>query len=244
MIVEFIGSTGAGKTSLISKVERRLRETTNVRISFEVVASGLGLGNVTHPTARNLIQEFIGFPLFVRSLVQHKAFVVFIVRMLRRHAKFSFFTVHYLRSIERTMGVYEVIRRKNKDVIILVDEGTMGLAHNVFGFSNEEYSEVEITQFSDLVSLPDLIIYVRAPLGILIERSLQRTDPPREMRGRDRALNEKYLRRAHRVFEQLVVEEKIRERVIVADNPGTDQTGLDAIAESVGQFILNKVINQ
>lgn len=244
MIVEFIGSTGSGKTSLISKVHQRLEKGTNVSFSFEAVAAGLGLGNVTHPTIRNLIQEVIGFPYFICSLFHYKPFVSFIVRMLRRHAKYSIITLHYLRSLERTMGVYEIIRRIKKDVIILLDEGTLVLAHNVFGFSVKAYYEEEITEFSDLVPLPDLIIYVRAPLGILIERSLQRTDPPREMRARDRVLNEQYLRRSIRVFDQLVNGEKIRDQVFVVDNPGTDQAGLNEMADSVSQFIYDRAFKK
>ena len=82
MIIEFIGSTGAGKTTLISEVQCRLAKSAEVTTSFEFVAAPLGLRGVTHPTARNLIQEVIGFPFVVRSLRRNVKFIVFILRML------------------------------------------------------------------------------------------------------------------------------------------------------------------
>ena len=132
MIIEFIGSTGAGKTTLISEVQRRLSQITVVATSFDVVASPLGLQRVTHLTIRNLIQEIVGFPFFIGSLYRHKAIIVFILRMLARQASFSFFTINNLRSLERKIGVDEIIKRRQHDKIILVDEGPLLLAHNVF----------------------------------------------------------------------------------------------------------------
>ncbi len=41
MIVEFIGSTGAGKTTLISEIQRRLDKTADVTTSFDLVAAPL-----------------------------------------------------------------------------------------------------------------------------------------------------------------------------------------------------------
>src|SRR5215208_3185914 len=99
MIIEFIGSTGAGKTTLISEIQRKLAQTTEVITSFEMIASPLGLHRVTHLTVRNLIQELVGLPFFVGSLYRHKAIIVFILKMLARQASFSLFTINNLRSL-------------------------------------------------------------------------------------------------------------------------------------------------
>src|SRR3990172_246090 len=170
MIVEFIGSTGAGKTTLISEVQRRLTRVANVATSFELVAAALGLGDIAHPTTRNLIQELVGFPFFFRSLHRNKRFIVFILRMLARQASLSVFTLNNLRSLERKIGAYEIIKRRQHDRIILVDEGTLLLAHNVFVYSGAHYTDDEIARFASLVPLPDIIVYIKAPADILIRR--------------------------------------------------------------------------
>jgi thymidylate kinase len=239
VIVEFIGCTGAGKTTLISKVRDRLTQTTQVTSSFDLVAAPLGLGRVIHPTARNLIQEFAGLPFFMAALPRHQAFVNLALRMLARQANFSIFTINNLRSLERKLGVYEIIRRYEHERIVMVDEGTVLSAHNVFVFTNAFYTPEEIAQFAALIPLPDVIVYIRAPVDSLINRTLQRTDPPRELKSRDRALIERYVNRAVTLFDQLVETEEIRDRVLIVENPESADQGCDAAVEYITQFVLN-----
>ena len=239
MIIEFIGSTGAGKTTLISEVQRRLAKTAEVTTSFDLVAAPLGLRGVTHPTARNLIQELVGLPFFIRSLHRHKAFVVFALRMLARQANFTIFTINNLRSLVRKIGVYEIIRRTEHDRIILVDEGTVLLAHNVFVYSSACYTPEEIAKFASLIPLPDVIVYVRAPMDSLIRRSLQRADPPREMKSKNRAQIEAYVNRAVTMFEQLVKADEIRSRVLIVENPEIADKGCDTAVDTITEFVLN-----
>ena len=239
MIIEFIGSTGAGKTTLISEVQRRLAKTAEVTTSFDLVAAPLGLRGVTHPTARNLIQELVGLPFFIRSLHRHKAFVVFALRMLARQANFTIFTINNLRSLVRKIGVYEIIRRTEHDRIILVDEGTVLLAHNVFVYSSACYTPEEIAKFASLIPLPDVIVYVRAPMDSLIRRSLQRMDPPREMKSKNQAQIETYVNRAVTMFEQLVKADEIRSRVLIVENPEIADKGCDTAVDTITEFVLN-----
>lgn len=239
MIVEFIGSTGAGKTTLISKVQRRLAKTTEVTTPFDSIAAPLGLSGVTHDTARNLIQELIGLPFFIGSLPQHSAFVSFTLRMLARQAQFNFRTISNLRSLERKLGMYEIMRHYERERIVLVDEGTVLAAHNVFVFTSAFYSPEEIAKFASLVPLPDIIVYVRAPIDSLIERSLERTDRRRELESKNRALIEKYINRAVTLFEQLVETEEIRNRVLIVDNPESPDRGCETAVDRVTEFLLN-----
>jgi len=239
MNVEFIGSTGAGKTTLISEVQRRLAQTADVTTSFELVAALLGLHSVIHPTARNLIQELVGFPFFIRSLHRHKAFIIFILRMLARQANLSIFTINNLRSLERKIGVDEIIKRRQHNKIILVDEGPLLLAHNVFVYTGAHYTYEEIARFASLVPLPDIIIYIKVPVDILVQRSLLRADPPREIKSRDRGLIEKHVSRAVRMFDQLIEAENIQARLLIVENPDSSRQGYDKAVDDIVEFILS-----
>lgn len=238
MIVEFIGSTGAGKTTLISEVQRRLAKTSAVTTSFNVLATPLGLNRIAHPTARNLFQEIISFPFFLGSLNRHKEFVAFVLKMLARQATFSVFTVNNLRSLERKIGVHEFISRKRTDQMILVDEGTLLLAHNIFVYSSADYTHDEIARFASLVPLPDLIIYIQAPIDVLVQRSLKRADPPRELKSRDQGEIERNVKRAVDMFDQLVQAEHIRSRLLIVQNSGSNGREYDTAVDNIVKFIL------
>ena len=237
MIVEFIGSTGAGKTTLLKAVQRRLAETTHVTDSISLVTSRLGLRNVTNPTVQNLIQELVSLPFFIRSLHQHQAFIVYTIRMFSRNSDFSIGTLNNLRSLERKIGVYEIARRHTHDQIILVDEGPILAAH-MFVFTRASFTSEEIAQFASLVPLPDLVVYVRAPIDTVIKRTLHRPDPPREMNSKSPALTESYVQGAATILDQLVEAAPIQCRLLIVENRDFTELGYHALVDDIAEYIL------
>lgn len=247
MIVEFIGCTGAGKTTLIREVRRQLGQQAPVASSFEVVAARVGLGHITHPTVQNLIQEAIALPFFLGTGFKHPAFLRFVLQMMARQGRFNFYTFNYLRSIERTLGVYAFTRQidsaatqsaKSPPSFIFVDEGTIVPAHNIFVYNDIHYSAEEINRYAELAPLPDRIVYVRAPIESLLQRTLQRPDPPREMRGQNAATIEKYVRRADAMFEQLVGADRIQNRLLTVDTPEMDGEAYRVMVRGIVEHLL------
>lgn len=236
MIVEFIGSTGAGKSTLISETKQRLSNSDRVLTSYDLVARRVGMQTVTHPTVKNIIQEVIGFPYFLHSMYRHKDFALFTLKILAQQSNLTIFTVNNLRSFERKMGVFEINKRIKQNKIILVDEGTVLLAHNIFVFNDIQFSREDILNFASLVPLPDIIIYVKAPIEHLISRTLQRGDPPREIKFKTRDSIGNYIRRAVLMFEELILHERIRVRTLVVENP--DSGEVSAIVDNICEYIL------
>jgi thymidylate kinase len=240
VIVEFIGSTGAGKTTLIAEVRRRLEKQMEVRGAYELVAAPVGLRGVSHSSARNLIQEMVSFPYFLGSLRRNREFLAYTLRMLRRQVRFSIFTLNNLRSLERKVGVHEILRRNPGNLVVLVDEGTLLAAHNIFVFSDAAYSAEDIAGFARLVPLPDVIVYIKAPIESLVRRSLARRDPPREMRSRDPVRVRGHIGRAVRMFDQLVQAENIRARLLVVENCDAPEAGQANAADEIVKFIQSR----
>ena len=237
MIVEFVGSTGAGKTSLITKIHHKLAQTTAVTTPFDLIAVPLGLKSVSHPTVQNLIQEFVAFPFFLGSLNRYKKFLAHTIRTFSKNTKFSIHSINNLRSLERKIGLYEITQRYDRDQIILVDEGPILAAH-MFVFSDSPIKTSELAIFAELLPLPDLIVYIKAPIEVLVRRALQRTDPPREMGSRNPATTEKYVRSATAVFDQLMEAERIRSRLLVVNNPDLIEEEHNKVADQVAASIL------
>ena len=238
MIVEFIGSTGAGKTSLISKIHQRLAQTKVVTTPFDLIATPLGLGSITHPTVQNLIQELVGLPFFIGSLNRHGKFLSHTIETFSRNTKFSIHRINNFRSLERKLGMYELTQHYDKGQIILVDEGPILAAH-MFVFTGSIVTSSEIAAFANLLPLPDLVIYIKAPVDVLVRRALQRPDPPREMGKKDPVMTEKYVKDATTIFDQLMESERIKSRLLVVDNPDLTAEEHDRLAAGVTAAILN-----
>ena len=243
MIVEFIGSTGAGKTTLINEVHRRLAKTSQVTTSIDLAAGLLGLKNLTNPTLQNLAQEFISLPFFIGTLYKYNEYLRHTVKLFWRKTSFSMQTIHNLRSLERKIGMYEITKIFGKDQVILVDEGPI-LAIYMFVSTKNTYTPKEIAQFIDLLPLPDLVIYIRASVDTIIERTVRRADPPREVDRKNPAEMEEYIKRTIAMFDQLTQSENIRSRLLVVESFDFAGPGFNQVVECVCQSILDRSSKQ
>lgn len=241
MIIEFIGCTGAGKTTLIKEVQCRLTKKAQVTSSIDLVVGLLRLRNVTNPTLQNLIQELVCLPFFIRSLYKYKEFLLYTIRLFLRDSSISIRTINDLRSLERKIGVYEITSRYSKDRIILVDEGPILAAH-MFVFTGAAYSPEELARFADLLPLPDLVVYVSASVDTLIQRTLRRGDHPREINTKNLAQMENYATRAVTIFDELVKAKNIQRRLLMVESPDFAAQGYDKIVDDISEAILNHTL--
>lgn len=239
MIVEFIGSTGAGKTTLISEVHHRLAKTSRVTTSIDLALGLLGVRGVTNPTLQNLVMELVSLPVFIITFHKHNQFIRHTVKLFWRNTKFSMQTIHNLRSIVRKIGMYEITKHLGENQIILVDEGPILAAH-MFIPAGNTYTPEEIAQFTDLVPLSDLIVYIHAPVDTLIERTIRRADPPREVDLKNPELMEEYLKRAVAMFDQLTQAENIHPRLLVVESLDIAGPEFNQVIDSVYQTILDR----
>lgn len=237
MIVEFIGSTGAGKTTLINEVRCRLEKTGRVTTSIDLATGLLGLKGMSNPTLQNLAQEFISLPFLIIKSRKHNAYLRHTVKLLWRNSGFSMQTIHNLRSLERKIGMYEITKLFGRDQVILVDEGPL-LALHMFVSSKNIYTPEEIARFINLVPLPDLIIYVRAPVDTIIERTVRRWDPPRAVDRKNPAQMNEYIKRTVALFDQLSLADSIRDRLMVVESLAMAGPGFDDLVENIHQAIL------
>jgi len=237
MIVEFIGSTGAGKTTLINEVRRSLEKTGRVTTSVDLATSLLGFKNVTNLTLQNLEQELISLPFFIGTLYKYHEYLRYTIKLFWRNSGVSMQTIHNLRSLERKIGMYEITKILGKDQVLLVDEGPILAAH-MFVSTGNTFTPEEITRFTDLLPLPDLVIYIRASVDTLIQRTVRRADPPREVDLKNPAQMDAYFKNAFAMFDQLTQAENIRDRLLVVESLDIAGPGFDQVVDSVHQTIL------
>ena len=239
MIVEFIGSTAAGKTTLINEVQLRLEKTVPATTSVDLATSLLGFKKVKNPTLQNLAMELISFPFFICSLKKYNKYLRHTIKLFWRNSGFSMQTIHNLRSLERKIGMDEIIKKFYKDKVILVDEGPI-LAFHMFVSKKNAYTDEEISQFTDFLPLPDLVIYIRATVNTLIKRTIERADPPREVDLNNPAQMEAYFKNAVAMFDQLTQAENICNRLLIVESFNISEPGFDKVVDSIYQTILAK----
>jgi thymidylate kinase len=234
MIVEFVGSSGAGKSSLVERLLGSVPQGSALVDAWDLVARP-GRRWTTHPTVRNLVADAVVLPTFTSIVRRDPAFARFASERLRHHPS-TFARWNYLLNVERRVGMQALTRRRARGRIVLADEGALLLAYQLFVYTAAPFERADVERFVELVPLPDRVVYVRAPLETLVERSIGRTDRRRELAGDDRAEVERWALRSVELFDMLTASPAISNRLLVVDNPG-GQADLQTAAERVLAFL-------
>jgi hypothetical protein len=240
MMVEFVGATGAGKSTLAGEARRHLAPEVDVVDARDLVAEKLGLRPLQHPTLRNLVADLGALPQLLLAWRRHRSYLAFVLRMLGRQGRVTLQTLNYLRSVVRKLGVYEIARRGASDRIVLVDEGTLHSAHLLFVYADSEFGAGDLARFAELVPLPDCVVHVKAPVQELAARTRLRPDPPRELRaGREGEVGG-CLERACEVFDGVVAATAPKRPVLVVRNESDAAAEQMTAARQVAAFVLEQ----
>lgn len=237
MIVEFIGGSGSGKTTLIGLLRRRTSEVDPIVSATDLVMDRPGRRWIKNPRAMNLVADVTVLPSFLRGPDRDRDFVRFAFDRLKRHAPSRFAKYNYLREIVRDVGKHELAKRAGANATVLVDEGAVLTAYHLFVYSDAPVDQTDLDRFAQLVPLPDRIVYVTAPLDVLVDRAVRRPDPRRELLRADRAEIERWTARAIEVFDGLVASPEMRGRTLVVDNTDGSPADQQAVVSQIAAFI-------
>jgi len=203
MVVEVTGCSGAGKSSLVQEIQRLAREH-GLRIATppDVLLPRTPRAIVRNPTLQNLAFDLAGACRALPARRRYRSFLAFARAMIRREGDGLITALNAYRSVLRTVGIHKALSRTTCSATILVDEGTVQSAHLILAHVKRPARLEDIHTFSHVVPMPDLIVHVAAPLETVLARTFARPDPPLWYRSREE--NERFVRHAHAMFDQLL----------------------------------------
>lgn len=243
MIVEFIGPTGAGKTTLARALVRRGgASAVPVRMATDLLTDRPGRRWIRNPHAINVLADVTALPSFVRALDRDRDFLRFAFDRLKRHAPSTFAELNYMRNMVRKLGMHEMTKRADPGTTFLVDEGTILTAYQLFVYSDAPFTQPDLERFGRLVPLPDLIVSVRAPIDVLLKRAMTRSDRRRELTQNDEDEVQRWIVRAVELFDALAEIEPIRDRLVTVEIADDEPESLDAAILEVERSLAREVV--
>lgn len=216
MHIELFGCTSAGKSTLIaSTLEASRQQTLNVCTGDDFVLRQVRLERLQSRLLRSLVIDCVALATYWVSSRRYRDFWRLARRHLRSHEAPPFERLNLWRNTLKKMGIFELVRRcKNDDEIVLVDEGTIHAAHNLFVHDADPPSGA-VKPFLELVPLPEVAVYVVQRQTTMVERTLSRGHP--RLADKPREDVERFVRIATATFDEVIRDETLKERLLVVD---------------------------
>jgi hypothetical protein len=176
MQIEFIGCTGAGKSSLAGgTLLAGRRGGIEISMADDYVLRRWRLHRLKSRLARTLVMDLLSIVACAGSGRNNLAFLRFALGVIRRLPIGAFQKANIARNVAKRVGVHALIRRYRRgDDVVVVDEGTVQCVHYLFVHVAAVAAAEDIVRFAALVPLPDVIVYVREDERVLLERTLRR----------------------------------------------------------------------
>lgn len=220
MIIELIGCTGCGKTTLARRLQQDgAYQSGAILDGNDWVLRWAQLGWLRTPSMRTLVLNVLAMAACLVYWPEHERLLRFALTTIGRLPRGVSMAerLHILRLVLRNAGTGAILRHHvPAGATIVVDEGAVHLAHSLFVHVDSVPDPAQIATFAALVPLPDLIVYVRRARSLLIQRTQQRGH--KRIPGNDPFTVVHFVEHAEQTFECLANLPQLRTRLIVADN--------------------------
>lgn len=217
MQIELIGCTSAGKSTLIGGIlQASSQQGLDIFLGDDFVLRQVRLDWINSHLARTLIVDLVALFACLVTWRNNQEYYRFATQTLLQLPIARFEKLNLFRNVLKKIGIYEIIRfRSNDEQIVLVDEGVLQAAHNLFVHGSVDVEMDKILTFARLIPLPDVVVYLRQPESVLIDRTTERG----HKRIPDRTFGNvfRFVNRAVTTFDKLVENPAVASRLLVVD---------------------------
>lgn len=235
MLVELTGCSGCGKTELYKRVQKRLGDDGLATSPLSALLGRRVSRFVSSHSLQNLIIEALTYRDASSALANSAQLRFLLKQLTTRAAATPWERLRLLRSTRRAMGLHFHFNHPDRrDKIILIDEGTVHLSHVIFG-RIPDFSKCEFNRFLDVLPLPDILVWVTAPLPVVCERLLKRGALPLPDRPNRERLS--FLQNAQHIFDDAILVLKERVKIVRINNDTDCLDNLDFGASKACQYV-------
>lgn len=215
MQIELIGCTSSGKSTLSRRILHACRERgIDILLGDDFVLKQVRLNWIKNHLLRKLLIDLAALFACLLTWRRNVKFYLFATRHLLWLPIAMFEKIHVLRVALKKIGTFEIIRfRSANQQVILVDEGVLQAAHNLFVFVSVNIKTEHLSTFVGLVPLPDVLVYLKQPEELLIDRTMKRGHKRIPYRSYGKVA--RFVKQAVATFDKLVQHPVVEKKLFV-----------------------------
>jgi hypothetical protein len=174
--IELIGCTSAGKSTLTNHILQLCRDDgIDISLGDDFLLNQFHLGWVGQSTFRAALVNLISLPVALINWGKYHRYFGFAFRTTTRLPISLPENAYLCRNILKNIGIYEIARTRAKDrQVIILDEGPLNSANLLFVHVAVALPDTGLSEFVQVVPLPDAAFYLREQEDVLTQRTLAR----------------------------------------------------------------------
>ena len=217
MQIELIGCTSAGKSTLIRHILQSCREQgVDILLGDDFVLRQVRLDWIKSHLPRTLLVDLLALIACLMTWRKHFKFYSFSTRLLFQLPIARLERLNLLRNVVKKIGIHEIIRFRSTDQqLILVDEGVLQAAHNLFVHGSVQVKTDLLATFAELIPYPDIVVYLRQPESVLIDRTMKRGHKRIPDRSYGNVVS--FIEQAVATFDKLAQYPAVKSKLLVVD---------------------------
>lgn len=217
MQIELIGCTGAGKSTLTRGIFQACHEQgLDLLLRDDFVLKQVRLNWIKSHLPRTLLVDVVALFACLITWRKNRKFYLFATHLLFQLPIPRLERLNLLRNVLKKIGIYEIIQfRRTGQQVILVDEGVLQAAHNLFVHACVEVKTEHLSTFAGLVPLPDVVVYLKQPESLLIDRTMKRGH--KRIPDRSYGTVVCFVKQAVATFDKLVQHPVVENKLLIID---------------------------
>lgn len=218
MHIELIGCTGAGKSTIARQlVAAGRRQGTEILTEQEFILRCFWLNWLLGKRVRTCAVNLLAVSASCIYWRANRPFGCFVLRTILRQRIGWLQKVYLARIALKKLGTDYIIRRRvSSQQIVVVDEGTLLIANNLFVDCNVKPDLDKLAEFADLVPVPDVVVYVKERKAVLVTRTLQRGH--KRIPSRSPTQVQAFISGALEIFDRLTQHPAVRDRLWIVES--------------------------
>jgi PST family polysaccharide transporter len=243
-VVEFIGVTGVGKSTLMAAVSQAMNaQGYRVMSAEEFILARCGLTFIRNAKLQSAVVHALALLPLVPYLCTRDGMTLVCLGLaaIVRGRNGTWGALGLFRNFFKRIGCHQLLeqarRRGNGAELILCDEGVVHAAHNLFVHTRVAPNREAIALFGRLVPKPDLLVWVTAPTtqsrDVILRRGHSRV-------SHTAGAAEAFVEHAHATFNALAASEGLEDRILRFDNtvrPELNGAGIRSRALALAELL-------
>lgn len=178
VIIEFIGCTSSGKTTLLSQLRAHHDWQEMKMVMVDEAFLGKLNDKIRHKKMRSLATDFFVVIRCWKLVLRRRSLIAVVSRQSWQRNDRIWVRINLVRNFIKKLALFDYLSSRETDAHIILDEGPIQALLNIFVHYEPSLDLDKLKEVYESFPVSNYVIFVKASEQTVVNRSRSRSDPP------------------------------------------------------------------